>query len=147
MLVSPMSDDSKSTIDEENTIVPISHSRILWIMAIILIIAIAGSLLFAEWRITAGLVLGGVLSFVNYYWLKFALRSVFEKAVEGAKPKFLIGKYLLRYFAVGAVIVLVFLTKTISVAAVICGLLAFAAAVIIESFILIFIHISKREEL
>lgn len=142
-----MSDDFKSTTDEQTTIVPISHSRILWIMAVILIIAVVGSLIFAEWRVTAGLMLGGILSFVNYYWLKFALKSVFEKAVEGAKPRFLVGKYLLRYFAVGAVIVLVFLTKTISVAAVVCGLLAFAAAVIIESFILIFIHISKREEL
>lgn len=115
-------------------------------MVIVLVAAIIGSLIFATWRVTAGLILGGILSFINYYWLKFALKSVFEKAVEGAKPKFLVGKYILRYFAIGAVIVLVFLTKIISVAAVICGLLAFAAAILIESFILIFIHISKRKE-
>lgn len=142
-----MSDDFKSTIDEETTVVPISHSRILWIMAVILIIAVVGSLIFAEWRVTAGLILGGILSFINYYWLKFALRSVFENVTEGEKPKFLIGKYFLRYFAIGAVIFLVSLTKMISVVALVCGLLAFAAAVVIESFILVFIHISKREEL
>ncbi len=142
-----MSDDFKLTTDEENTVVPISHSRILWIMAIVVFIVAAGSLVFATRRVTAGLLLGGILAFVNYYWLKFALKSAFEKAVEGGKPKFLIGKYILRYFAVGAVIVLVYLTKIVSVTAVIGGLLAFAAAIIIESFILIFIHISKREEL
>ncbi len=142
-----MSDIFKSNTDEQDTAVPISHARILWIMAIVLIVAIFGSLIFADWRVTAGLILGGVLSFVNYYWLKFALKSVFEKAVEGKKPKFLVGKYILRYFAVGAVVVLVFLTKVISVAAVICGLLAFAAAILIESFILVIVHISKRKEI
>ena len=142
-----MSDDFKSTTDEASTVVPISHSRILWIMAIVLIVAIVGSLIFAPRRVTLGLFFGGILSFINYYWLKFALRSVFATAAEGEKPKFLIGKYFLRYFAVGAVIFLVSLTKTVSVAALLCGLLAFAAAILIESFILIFIHISKREEL
>ncbi len=109
-------------------------------------VATIGSLIFANWSVTAGLLLGGILSFVNYYWLKFALKSVFEKAVEGEKPKFLVGKYILRYFAIGAVIVIVYLTKIISVAAVIGGLLTFAAAILIESIILVFIHISKGEE-
>ncbi len=142
-----MSDDFKSTTDEVSTVVPISHSRILWIMAIVLFVAVAGSLIFATQRVTLGLIFGGILSFINYYWLKFALKSVFENVEEGEKPSFLIGKYFLRYFAVGAVIFLVSLTKSVSVVALVCGLLAFAAAVVIESFILIFIHISKREEL
>ena len=140
-----MSEEFKQTTAEDVP-PPISHTRILWIMAIVLIIATIVSLIFATWHVTAGLVLGGILSFVNYYWLKFALKSVFEKAVEGEKPKFLVGKYILRYFAIGAVIVIVYLIKVISVAAVIGGLLAFAAAILIESFILVAIHISKREE-
>ena len=140
-----MSEEFKQTTAEDVP-PPISHTRILWIMAIVLIIATIVSLIFATWHVTSGLVLGGILSFVNYYWLKFALKSVFEKAVEGEKPKFLVGKYILRYFAIGAVIVIVYLIKVISVAAVIGGLLAFAAAILIESFILVAIHISKREE-
>lgn len=140
-----MSEDFTPTTDEA-TPPPISHKRILWIMAVVLTVATIGSLIFANWSVTAGLLLGGILSFVNYYWLKFALHSVFEKAVEGEKPKFLVGKYILRYFAVGAVIVVVYLTKVISVAAVIGGLLTFAAAILMESIILVFIHISKREE-
>ncbi len=142
-----MSDDFENNINEQTTIVPISHSRILWIMGVVLCAAVVISSFLADWRVTSGLILGGILSFINYYWLKFALKSVFEKAVGGTKPSFLIGKYMLRYFAVGAVIVLVYLTKAVSVAALIGGLLAFAAAILIESFILIFIHISKREEL
>ncbi|MDQ3179718.1 MAG: ATP synthase subunit I [Acidobacteriota bacterium] len=139
-----MSEDFKPTTAEDAPL--ISHRRILRIMAIVLAAATIGSLIFATWHVTTGLLLGGILSFVNYYWLKFALRNVFEKAVEGEKPKFLVGKYILRYFAVGAVIVFVYLTNIVSVAAVIGGLLTFAAAILIESFILIFIHISKREE-
>ena len=140
-----MSEEFKQTTADDVP-PPISHTRILWIMAIVLIIATIGSLIFATWHVTVGLIIGGILSFVNYYWLKFALKSVFEKAVEGEKPKFLVGKYILRYFAIGAVIVLVYLIKVVSVAAVIGGLLAFAAAILIESFILVAIHISKREE-
>ena len=141
-----MSEEFKQTTAEDVP-PPISHTRILWIMAIVLVIATIASLIFATWHVTAGLIIGGILSFVNYYWLKFALKSVFEKAVEGEKPKFLVGKYILRYFAIGAVIVIVYLIKVISVAAVIGGLLAFAAAILIESFILVAIHISKREEI
>ncbi len=141
-----MSDNFETNIDGQTTIVPLSHARILWIMAVVLSVAVIVSLFLADGRVTSGLIIGGILSFVNYYWLKFALRSVFEKA-GGEKPRFLIGKYMLRYFAVGAVIVLVALTKIVSVVALIGGLLAFAAAILIESFILIFIHISKREEL
>lgn len=141
-----MSEEFKQTTAEDVP-PPISHSRVLWIMAVVLVVATIGSLIFATWHITSGLLLGGILSFANYYWLKFALKSVFEKAVEGEKPKFLVGKYILRYFAIGAVIVLVYLTEVISVAAVICGLLTFAAAILIESFILVFIHFSKREEI
>ena len=141
-----MSEEFKQTTAEDVP-PPISHTRILWIMAIVLIIATIVSLIFATWHVTAGLIIGGILSFVNYYWLKFALKSVFEKAVEGEKPKFLVGKYILRYFAIGAVIVIVYLIKVISVAAVIGGLLVFAAAILIESFILVAIHISKREEI
>ncbi len=140
-----MSEEFKQTTAEDAP-PPISHTRILWIMAIVLVSATIASLIFATWHVTAGLIIGGILSFVNYYWLKFALKSVFEKAVEGEKPKFLVGKYILRYFAIGAVIVLVYLIKVISVAAVIGGLLTFAAAILIESFILVAIHISKREE-
>lgn len=140
-----MSEEFKQTTADDVP-PPISHTRILWIMAIILIIATIASLIFATWHVTAGLIIGGILSFVNYYWLKFALHNVFEKAVEGEKPRFLVGKYILRYFAIGAVIVLVYLTHIISVAAVIGGLLTFAAAILIESFILVAIHISKREE-
>ncbi len=142
-----MSDNFEIITDEPTTIVPLSHVRILWIMAVVLIVAVIVSFFLADGRVTSGLMLGGILSFINYYWLKTALRSVFEKAVGGGKPRFLIGKYMLRYFAVGAVIVFVALTKIVSVVALIGGLLVFAAAILIESFILIFIHISKREEL
>jgi len=140
-----MSEDFKPTTSNDAP-PPISHTRILRIMAIVLTVATIGSSIFANWSVTAGLLLGGILSFVNYYWLKFALHSVFEKAVEGEKPKFLVGKYILRYFAIGAVIIVVYLTKIVSVAAVIGGLLTFAAAILIESLILVVIHISKREE-
>ena len=140
-----MSEEFKQTTADDVP-PPISHTRILWIMAIVLFIATIASLIFATWHVTAGVIIGGILSFVNYYWLKFALYSVFEKAVEG-KPKFLVGKYILRYFAIGAVIVLIYLIKVISVAAVIGGLLTFAAAILIESFILVVIHISKRKEI
>lgn len=139
-----MSENFKPTNAE--TPPPISHTRILWIMAIVSLAAATGCLIFADWSVSAGLMLGGILSFVNYYWLKFALHSVFEKVVDGEKPNFLVGKYILRYFAIGAVIIIVYLTKIISAAAVIAGLLTFAAAILIESLILVFIHFSKQEE-
>lgn len=127
---------------------PLSHRRILWIMTIVLIVGVAVSLIFAEWNFTFGLIIGGVLAFVNYYWLKLSLKNVFDKmAAAGEKPRFLAAQYFFRYAALGAIVGVVYFTKIVPVAAVLLGLSSIAPAVVTEGLIRIFTsNSSKREE-
>jgi hypothetical protein len=128
----------------------LSHRRILWVMTIVLIVGIAVSLIFAERNFTFGLIIGGVLAFVNYYWLKLSLKNVFDKmaAAGGEKPRFLVAQYFFRYAALGAIVGVVYFTKIVPVAAVLLGLSSIAPAVVIEGLIRIFTsNSSKREEL
>ena len=142
-----MSDDSDSIITEQSTLTPISHRRILWAMGLIAALAgLAGSI-FVSWQFGLGVILGGILSFVNYYWLKVSLKRLFDNAVaHGEKPRFLAVRYFARYLTLGAILTIVFLTHTIPVVAVILGLSSFALAIVIEGFIRLFSTFFKSKE-
>lgn len=120
-----------------------SHSRILLVMAIL---SAAGSLLtgvFVSPRFGIAVLIGGVLSFVNYYWLKSTLRGIFEKAVDGEKPKIYAFGYILRYIVFGLIIAFIYLSHIVPVAGIIAGLGSFAIAVVIEGFLRIFYSNNK----
>jgi len=88
-----------------------------------------------------------MLSLINYYWLKQSLKKVFELAVAGEKPKFLGAKYFLRYLTFGAVLTVVYLTKTVPMVAVLLGLASFALAIIVEAVIRVFAGFFIRKEI
>lgn len=139
-----MSENSQPIAEEQQNLEPLAHRRILVVMGCV---AVLGSLLgfiFVSWQFGLGVFIGGILSFVNYYWLKFSLKKIFEKAVSGEKPRFLGLRYLFRYIVLGAVLTIVFLTKIIPVVAVIAGLASFALAIVIEGFIRIFSSFFKQ---
>ncbi len=137
--------ESVKTVEEEYP-ATLSHTRILWTTAIVAVIAAILSSVFVSPRFGAGLFIGGILSFLNYYWLKVSLKKVFEKIVGGNGQRFLTANYFPRYLALGAVLAIVYLTKIVPVVAVLLGLSAFAIAIVIEGLILLFLSISKREE-
>ena len=143
-----MSDDSDSIIIEQSNLEPMSHRRILWTMAIIAVIGSLTSFFLVSGRFGAGVFFGGILSFVNYYWLKISLRKIFESAVaSGQKQRFLAIRYFSRYLTLGIVLVFVFLTKIVPIIAVVLGLSSFALAIMIEGFIRLFSTFFKSKEL
>lgn len=151
-----MSEVSEPVTTEEKQDAPkLAHRRILWIMAIVLAVAVAVSLIYAERDFTLGLIIGGSLAFLNYYWLKLSLENIFgAMAAQGEKPRFLAARYFLRYATLGAVVAIVYFTKVASPVAVLLGLSSIAPAVVVEGFIRIFTSnnssnnsSSKREEI
>lgn len=138
-----MSDNSEP-IEPEQAIAPISHRRILWAMAAVAVAGGLGALYFVSTQFGIGVLLGGSLALVNYYWLKVSLKRVFDKAAAGGNPGFLATKYLLRYLVFGLVLVIVFLTKTLPIVAVLLGLASFAVAIIVEALILLFASFFKK---
>ncbi|HEX8249738.1 MAG TPA: ATP synthase subunit I [Pyrinomonadaceae bacterium] len=146
-----MSEISEPVTTEENRDAPrLSHGRILWIMAIVLSVGVAFSLFYARRDFTLGLIIGGGLAFLNYYWLKLSLKNLFDTmaAAGGEKPRFLVAKYFLRYATLGVVVAVVFITEIASIIGVLLGLSSIAPAVVVEGFLRIFTsNSSKREEL
>lgn len=130
----------------EDTVQPITHRRILLVMAVCVVTGAILSFIFGSWQFGLGFLFGGILSFVNYYWLKVSLKKVFDSAAADEKPRISATKYLLRYVVFGGLLVLIYLTKTVPVASVILGLASFAFAVVIEAFIRIFSSFFNKKD-
>ena len=143
-----MSDDSDNVITEQPAPPPISHRRILWTMGLVAVVAGLAGFIFVSRQFGLGVILGGILSFINYWWLKVSLKRLFDNAIaHGEKPRFLALRYFARYITLGGILTVVFLTETIPVVAVILGLSSFALAIVIEGFVRIFSTFFKSKEL
>lgn len=140
-----MSENSELSNIEQETIAPLSHKRILLLMGIVAVLGALASFIFVSPKFGIGFLIGGVLSLINYYWLKISLRGIFDKALTGDKPKFLATRYFLRYVLFGAGLTIVYLTKILPVVSVLLGLASFALAIIFEALIRLFSTVFKKE--
>ena len=138
-----MSGNSEPIAIEPETIAPLSHRRILWTMAIVVLIGAIAGFAFVSWQFGAGFIIGGSLAFLNYYWLKQSLKRIFERAAGGEKSNFLSINYFLRYLGVGLLIYIVYLTEAVSMVAVLLGLCVFAVAIVVEGLLRILSSVSK----
>jgi hypothetical protein len=121
--------------------------RLLRAMVASLVLAVLASLVFAPWRVTTGLMLGGILAFFNHHWLRTSLSAVFGGAAQtGARPSFGAARFVLRYFVIAAVVASAYMFNLISIGATLAGMCAFAAAVMIEGFTQLYFAIRYREE-
>ena len=123
------------------------HGRILRTMIVATTCAVVGSLVFAPWRITTGLVLGGVLALLNHRWLRSSTAAVFSVLVDGEKPKLKLTHYFLRYLVVGAVVFVAYQLNVVSLAATLIGLCSFVAAIFVEALREFYFAIIHREEM
>ena len=120
--------------------------RILRTMAVAVTLAVIISAPFAQWRITTGLLLGGVLSLLNHHWLSSSTAAAFNVVAHGAKPKLKLGQYILRYLVVGAVVFLAYKLNLVSLGATIAGLCSFVVALFVEALREFYFAIVHREE-
>ncbi len=141
-----MSDAEKSFQTAEHSVQPITHRRILTILAVCAAVGTILSFVLHSAQFGFGFLIGGILSFTNYYWLKISLRKVFESAEHGEKPRVSATKYLLRYVVFGGLLILIYLTKLVPMTAIILGLSSFAFAILIEAFIRIFSSFFNKKD-
>jgi ATP synthase I subunit len=121
--------------------------RMFRTMAIAVALAVIISAPFAPWRITAGLLLGGSLSLLNYYWMRTSISAGFSLALsQGAKPQMKVAQYVLRYFVVGTIIFAAYQLGVVSLPATLAGLCSFVAALFVEAFREFYFAIIHREE-
>lgn len=110
------------------------------------VLAVAVSLPLAPWRVTTGLLLGGVLSLVNHHWLRTSLAAIFSTAGSGRRVKFRAARYVLRYFVIGAVVAAAYSFNLVSIVATLAGLCSFVPAAMMEALMQIYFAIVNREE-
>ncbi|MDQ4120817.1 MAG: ATP synthase subunit I [Acidobacteriota bacterium] len=132
--------------DLANNDITFSEGRLLATMTVILFVMVAASLFLADWDVTIGLILGGALSFLNYFWLKSSLRSLFDKVAVRGGGKFSASFYIIRYAVIAVVILAAAQLRLASVAAMLVGLLSFAFAILLEAVIQLYLAIVNREE-
>jgi hypothetical protein len=130
-----MSEDFEPSADRSDSIKPVSHGRILWLMAVMgLVGGVAGAAL-GSLRFGLGFMVGVGLSLANYFWLKSSLRKIFAAAEAGERPRMLAVKYFLRYLILAVVIAIIYAAELLPIVAVILGLGSFGFAVVIEGLI------------
>ena len=133
-----MGDQSPALSSEDPVNANISHRRLLIEMAVLIAVGAVVGFIFGGARFGIGVLFGGALAFVNYYWLKLSTAAIFERAFSGGQGWWLPLRFILRYFALGAVVLAVHFSGIMPAAAVIAGLAAFAIAVVVDGFISIF---------
>jgi hypothetical protein len=125
-------------------------------------LAVIASLPFARWRITTGLLVGGLLSLLNHYWLSSSTAAAFSVVLQGtdpnganpagtnqnaARPRIKLAQYILRYFVVTAVVFIAYKLGIVSLTATIIGLCSFVVAFFAEAFREFYFVIVHREEI
>jgi hypothetical protein len=108
-------------------------------------LAVVVSTMLQPWRVTTGLMLGGLLSLLNFHWLETSVAAVFNvSAVE--RPRVRISRYIIRYFVVGAAAFAAYELRLVSLPAMFAGLCSFVPALFIEASRQFYFAIIRREE-
>jgi hypothetical protein len=116
-------------------------------MAASVAIAVLVSGVVAPWRVTTGLLLGGLLSLLSHHWMRTAIGAAFDSALTvGAKPQLTSIKYVLRYFVIGAAVFAAYQLGLVSLPATIAGLCSFVIALFVEAIREFYFVIIQREE-
>jgi hypothetical protein len=129
--------DDFDPLTTKGTANAISNRGIVILMLLLIGLGSIGGFVFGGPRVGSGISIGGILAGVNYYWLERSTRALFEQGAM-SNVALLAAKYILRYVAIGAVLLLLYLSEAVPIAAVIAGLSAFAVAVVIQGLKSIF---------
>lgn len=119
--------------------------RVFRVMIVTVVLAVIASTVLAPWRVTLGLMLGGVLSLLNYHWLRTSVAAVFNVG-QTERPRVKISRYIIRYFVVGVAVFAAYQLQVISLPATIAGLSSFVPALFVEAFRQFYFAIIHREE-
>ena len=122
-------------------------TRIFRTMVIAVALTVFGSIPFATWRVTTGLLLGGLLSLLNHHWMRTSVSAAFDQASAGARPRIRLARYVLRYLVIGATVYVAYRLDIVSLPATLAGLCSFVAALFVEAFREFYFAIIRREEI
>ena len=121
--------------------------RIFRTMAIATGLSVAVCALVGPWRVTTGLLVGGLLALFNHRWLKNSAAAAIQVSIAGAAPRLRLAQFLLRYVVMTAVVFATVTLDLVSLPAVLAGLGSFVVAMLVEAFREFYFAIIEREEI
>jgi hypothetical protein len=123
------------------------NGRVFRSMAVATTLAVVTALFFAPWRVTNGLLLGGLLALLNHHWLSNSAATALRVAAHGAKPTIGLAQYVLRYAVVAAAVFAGYQLNLVSLGATIIGLSTFVVALFVEALREFYYALIHREEI
>jgi hypothetical protein len=123
-----------------------TEARIFRAMIVAVAVAVIVSAIVAPWRVTSGLLLGGMLSLLNYRWLSGSVAALLHMQTPGVTPRMKLWKHGLRYLVIAVTVFAGYQLNLISLAATIAGLCAFVPALFVEAGRQFYFAIIRREE-
>lgn len=120
--------------------------RIFRSMCVAVVVSVILSALFAPWRVTTGLLLGGALSLFSQHWLRTSVAAVFDTTNAGSRPRLRVARYVLRYVIMAATVAFAYWLDVVSLAATLAGMCSFVAGALVEGFMQLYLALIRREE-
>jgi hypothetical protein len=123
------------------------NSRVFRTMAVASGLAVAISAFVGPWRITSGLLVGGLLALFSHSWLKNSVAEAIRLSTSGGRPQLRLAQFLLRYVVIAAVVFAAHTLDLLSLPAVLIGLSSFVVAIFVEALREFYFAIKQREEI
>ena len=109
------------------------NERILIILAVLSVGGSVAGAVLVDARFGLGILVGCVLAFANYFWMRRSLRAIFASAEEGQKPSFVGAGYFIRYLVLGSIVAFFHVFGILPIAAVLVGMAGFGFAILFEA--------------
>jgi hypothetical protein len=109
---------------------------LLTMFAVVVVMTVSGAVVYGT-AAAVGVVLGGLLAWLNFRWLDSSTRAILVDPLVATTP-ILAMRYFLRYALIGLVLLAIWYSNVLPVAAVIAGLGSFAVAVVLKGLKSIF---------
>ena len=123
------------------------NSRVFRVMAATTIIAAGVCVFMAPWRVSLGVLVGGLLALFSHSWLKNSAAAAIRLSANGGVPDFRLAQFLLRYVVIAAVIFSAHTLDLTSLPAVLAGMSSFVVALMVEALREFYFAIKHREEI
>lgn len=122
------------------------ESRVFRTMVVATALSVAIAAFIAPWRVTTGLLMGGVLALFSHSWLKNSASAAIRLSAEGGRPQWKLAQFILRYVVIAAAIFAAYTLDLVSLVAVLAGMSSFVVAMFVEAIREFYFAITKREE-
>ena len=123
------------------------NTRVFRTMVVTTALAVAVAAFIAPWRVTTGLLVGGVLALFSHSWLKNSAAAAIRLSAAGGAPQLRLVQFILRYVVIAAVIFTAYTLDLISLPFVLVGLSTFVVAMFVEAAREFYFAIKEREEI